>query len=216
MRYETRLCSPICRALQWVSRRAPIVRTLLPRAPIVAIRDYLAERAIGALPDRRYLEDVMLPTLASAGFRRVLFAGCKRYTLHYGRYFERGSSEFWTLDCDPTAVAWGARDRQLTCDIRAITAHIPAGYFDVAMLNGVFGFRVNDETAMNETLAAIHSVLIPGGRVMIGWDKDLTPDPFSLSNMQRLFRRHAIEQLPATKSFPDDRHVYDFFAALPA
>ena len=73
--------------MQWVSRRAPIVRTLLSRAPMEAIRNYVAVRAIAALPHRPYLEDVMLPTLASAGFRRVLFVGCKRYTRHYGRYF---------------------------------------------------------------------------------------------------------------------------------
>jgi hypothetical protein len=217
MQYEALFFSPIYRAARWAARRARIVRALLPERSIAAIHHYVAVRALGGLPERRYLEESILPTLARAGFRRILFVGCRRYTRHYGRYFDGGSTEYWTADCDAAAAIWGAPGRHLTCDIRAIRAHVPAGFFDVVLLNGVFGFGVNDEPSMNETLAAIHDVLAPGGRLMVGWDKSLVPDPAGLSSMGQLFRQKPIEPLPAHTSFPENlEHVYDFFAALPA
>jgi SAM-dependent methyltransferase len=217
MRLEALLFSPVYSAMRWAGRRARIVRALFPEALTAAIHHYLAVRALGALPERRYLEDQILPALARAGFRRVLFVGCRRYTRHYGRYFDAKSTEYWTADYDPAAAAWGAAGRHLICDIRAIRSHVAAGFFDMVVLNGVFGFGVNDEPSMNETLAAIHDVLIPGGRLLVGWDQRLIPDPSGLANMRRLFHVQAIGPLPAHQAFSEyQEHVYDFFVALPA
>jgi SAM-dependent methyltransferase len=217
MKYETLLFSPIYSAVRWIARHARIVRALLPAGFTAALHHYLAVRALGALPERRYLEESILPTLAQAGFHRLLFVGCRRYTRHYGRYFNGESIEYWTADYDAAAAAWGAPGRHIICDIRAIGDHVPAGFFDVVMLNGVFGFGVDDDAAMNETLAAIHNVLVPGGRLMVGWDRRLIPDPSGLTKMGQLFRPQAIEPLPAHQSFSESlEHVYDFFAALPA
>ena len=81
----------------------------------------------------------------------------------------------------------------------------------------LFGFGVNDEPSMNETLAAIHDVLAPGWRLMVGWDKSLVPDPSGLSYMRQLLRPKRIDPLPAHKSFPENlEHVHDCLAALPA
>src|SRR4051794_11559091 len=101
MKYEARVWQPIYSAAQWAFRRVPVIRALVPSAPRAAIRTYLAVRAIGALPDRRYLEDQILPTLAGGAFRRLLFVGCRRYTRHYEKLFDRASTDYWTADLDP-------------------------------------------------------------------------------------------------------------------
>jgi hypothetical protein len=208
---------PIYRAMRWAANRGRVVRALLPERSVTAIHHYLAVRALGGLPERRYLEESILPALAQGGFQRVLFVGCRRYTRHYGRYFAGQPTEYWTADYDAAAATWGAPGRHLVCDIREIREHVPAAFFDVVLLNGVFGFGVNDDPAMNETLAAIHEVLVPGGRLMIGWDKRLVSDPTGLAYMRQLFQRQPLDPLPARMSFSESlEHVYDFFAALPA
>jgi len=215
MKIETRLYHPLYSAMRWIARRAPFVRRLVPVGPFIALRDYLSVRAIGSLPDRRYLENTILPAIATVGCRRVLFVGCKRYTRHYARYFTSDATEYWTADWEPGAAIWGAGDRHFTCDVRTIDTHVSAGFFDVVIMNGVFGFGVNDEPSMNQTVGALHRVLVPEGRLLIGWDKGLTPDPAVLPDMPRLFRAASIASLPVHKSFAENGHIYDCFVARP-
>jgi hypothetical protein len=191
-----------------------MLRDLIPDELVRGVRDFLAGRSLTAQPDRRYLEERILPTLAAAGFGRILFVGCRRYTRHYGRWFDGGSTEYWTADYDPRVSRFGEPGRHLVCDIRAIASRVPGRIFGLVILNGVFGFGVDDEAGMEDTLAAIHAILIPGGRLLVGWNEGLTPDPAELAGMRRLFRRQAIGDLPTHTSFSDPyHHVYDFFAA---
>jgi SAM-dependent methyltransferase len=214
VRSEARLWRPVYTAVRRAAGCAPAARRWLPDAPVRAVRDFLAERALRAWPDRRYLEDQILPRVAASRFSRVLFVGCRRYTRSYGRCFDGTPTEYWTADYDPRASRFGEPGRHLICDIRAIASRVPCGSFDAVILNGVFGFGVDDAAAMEETVAAIHAILTPGGRLLVGWNQGLTPDPAELPAMRRLFRRQAMEPLPAHESFPEPyRHVYDFFAA---
>jgi hypothetical protein len=214
VRLEERIWHPIYTAARRTYREMPMLRGLVPEGLARSVRNYLAERSLAAWPDRRYLEEQILPHVVASGFSRVLFVGCRRYTRRYGRWFDGSSTDFWTVDCDPRAARFGEPERHLVCDIRAIGSRVRRESFDLVILNGIFGFGVDDEASMEETLTAIHSILIPAGKLIVGWNEGLTPDPWELDAMRRLFRRQAIAPLPERKAFPDQYgHVYDFFAA---
>ncbi len=134
-------------------------------------------------PDRKYMVEEILPCLASANFSKVLFVGCEFYTSHYRKWFASTQTEYWTTDNNPEAAVWGETGRHIVCDVQELNLHFPVQSFDVVLLNGVFGFGVNDQPAMNRTIAAIHRVLKPKGILMIGWNEVLVSDPCDLENI---------------------------------
>ena len=164
-------------------------------------------------PARRYMESCILPIVAASAGTRVLFVGCRSYTFHYRHYFLRNNVDYWTSDLDPAARLWGERRKHLICDVRVLDRHAPARSFDVIMLNGVFGYGVDDRQSMNESIGSIHRVLRPNGHLLIGWNQDRITDPEGLPAIDDHFDRRISLALPTRKTFEDHSHVYDLFRA---
>ncbi|MEP9411394.1 MAG: class I SAM-dependent methyltransferase [Candidatus Brocadia sp.] len=171
----------------------------------------LARMIMRMKPDRKYLEENILPCLSSANFSRILFVGCKPYTCHYGEWFLDTDIDYWTTDIDPDAEVWGGTDGHITCCVQEIDFHVPLHSFDAVLLNGIFGYGINSEKEMDRTIAAIHRILKPGGTLMIGWNNSLVPDPLYLENIRALFEHGTKLPLPKRKKFPGSTHCYDFF-----
>src|SRR5687768_11038380 len=119
--------------------RAVLSRIRLVEQAWIAVLDYLVARQ----SDRRYLREVIFPSVASAGRSRVLFVGVRGYTKSYGSIFERVGVEFWTCDIDPAASPYGAPNRHATADARRLDSAFSLQFFDVVMLNGLFGWGVD-------------------------------------------------------------------------
>jgi SAM-dependent methyltransferase len=161
--------------------------------------------------DRPYLTRIILPTLASAKLRRVLFVGCKSYTAQYGKQLTRAGIEYWTTDIDPEAAIWGEKDRHIICSIVNIDDFCVGESFDAVLLNGVFGHGVDEKSAMNRAVKAIASILRPNGILLIGWNSQKHhPDPVKLEAATMYFRHECVLSLPSRKTFPDIDHVYDW------
>jgi SAM-dependent methyltransferase len=160
---------------------------------------------------RRYMETHILPAVASHTSSRVLFVGCRSYTFHYREIFQRNGIDYWTCDIDPAARVWGERGKHVTCDVKVLDRHIPPGSFDFILLNGVFGYGVDDASAMDQTIRSIWRVLRPAGHLLIGWNNNRVPDPQVLPAIAANFERPTALGLPARKTFTDHSHVYDLF-----
>lgn len=206
------------KAIHDVSRhlgRLPLARRAVSIPWIGALRMNLVERAVPGRPERIFLEQEILPALASMEPRRTLFVGCRRYTAHYGRHFAGKRSEYWTMDIDPEAAIWGAPQRHVVDDVRFADRRFPAACFDLVLLNGVFGFGVDDEESMNLVLEAVHGIMRRNGILMVGWNRDLIGDPAGLGGMAARFAPAARGPLPHRRSFADEvGHVYDFYRSL--
>ena len=79
------------------------------------------------------------------------------------------------------------------------------------ILNGVFGWGVNDPESMEQTLRGIARVLRPEGALLVGWNDDRSPDPSSLAVTEELFASRAPAGLPARQGFSDVTHVYSWY-----
>ncbi|MCC8243022.1 class I SAM-dependent methyltransferase [Saccharothrix luteola] len=180
-------------------------------APVVPA---VAGWAMRRVPDRRLLERRILPGIAAARHRRVLFVGTSRVpdTRTYHLDYPWGDTEFWTMDKDPEAAAWGG-DRHWSGDICAVSERFPAGWFDCVLLNGVLGWGVDTGPAQELALEQCREVLSPGGLLVVGWNTSKCADPLRLSAVARHFERTTFAGLPARCEFAETDHVLDFLSA---
>ena len=193
-------------------RLEPALRPLILRSSLLA-RGWvkLLDAIVARQSDRRVMRKSILPALAAAGFEKVLFVGTRGYTQAYGRAFRNSRTEYWTSDVDPEAARYGADGRHITCDVREIDTVVSPASFDLVVLNGIFGWGVDDTADMDRAVRAICTVLADGGFLLIGWNHDRSPDPESLPAMAECFAAAALDGLPARQGFADVTHVYCWY-----
>jgi len=164
-------------------------------------------------PDRRVLEDVILPAFAArADLRRVLWVGCEPYTAHYRRFF-RGH-EYWTIEPAWKNRLYGAR-RHVTDTLENLQCHFGTDSLDLILCNGVCGWGLDRREDAEVAFARCFDALRPGGELLLGWN-DLDPwrpyRPEDIASLQR-FRPRNFEPL-GTWHYPVEgeyRHVFNFY-----
>jgi hypothetical protein len=197
-----------------------ITKKLLPRAvKRLIVLDLMGGRrqcdALRSRPSRRFLEREILPWLAGK-FDRVLFVGTAPYTYQFERLFRRVRGQYTTIDPVGGTAVWGAR-QHIIAPIQEIGRHRPAGHFDCIVLNGIFGFGIDDRDEQRATLKILHDALSPGGLLLVGWNTNLMPDLEKLGLFEPFFV--AAEGLPwshRTRFDLPETHVYDFYRRRPA
>jgi SAM-dependent methyltransferase len=190
------------------------LKRLIPARLWNRVRDIVVNSSVRQASDRRYLEETLLPALGRRRWPLVLFVGCEPYTRSYASHFNQLGTEYWTTDIRPEAAAHGQPGRHIVCDVKEIDCHFPDGLTaDLVVLNGVFGFGVNDKQGMNQALRAIHRVMKPGGVLLLGWNTDRVIDPGGLVELQKLYLPGADLPLPSRKEFADCTHVFQFYTA---
>jgi SAM-dependent methyltransferase len=202
-----RLGRAVSSALPGIKGRLPkpIKRWLLLHV-LGVNRDY---ESFSQLASRRFLEHEVLPWLRDT-CPRILFVGTAPYTFHYEKLFARDVDQYTTIDSDPAVAVWGAR-HHIVAPLQEIGRHRPAASFDAAVLNGVFGFGVDGQPAMREAAQALHGVLRPGGRLILGWNSDLHADPAMLGVLDELFAPDPGSPWGFRRTFPGEFHVNDFY-----
>lgn len=155
-----------------------LARTCLPDAVTTVLRDVryqLQTVRVGRgglrleTPNRRILEDVVLPAIAAeTGVERVLFVGCRWYTKIYAAIFPR--HQYWTIEIDAEQAKFGSPGRHIVASYLDLSQHTAPASFDAIVLNGVLGWGIDSpadtERALDESLRA----LAPGGVLVIGYN----------------------------------------------
>jgi SAM-dependent methyltransferase len=119
--------------------------------------------------DRRWLEQRWLPhNAARADVRSMLFVGVRWYTRHYPTLLP--GRRFVTLDIDPRAARHGNGRDHLVGDVREVARLLPAASIDSVVLNGVFGWGLDDPAGLDRALHGLADVLRPRGELLFGWN----------------------------------------------
>ena len=209
--------------------RLPVFKVLIPgRFRSLVQRRMLSPAVLDRLPDRRYMEEIILPALAAMKPRRLLDVGVEAYTQHYGQWFAH-DCEYWTLDFNPAVARFGSPGRHIVGDALELTSYFEPGSLDVVVMNGPFGFGIDRLDQQERSFEAVRTVLRPGGRLLVGWDRaaDGTPfvgrepetgvlpikDPLELEGIRAHFAHEPPDGLPARIEFADCSHIYDWFQA---
>lgn len=193
---------PALRALREPAYRTRIIRYLL-RLP-----DPLHTT------DRHLLEGVVFKHyIQRPDVRSILFVGCDWYTRHYERAYFR-SKNYWTIDPAPAARKFGAQ-QHLTAALQDLGIHLPSGYFELIICNGVFGYGLNSREQCERAFEACYRALRAGGHLVVGWDDIPERTPISLDEIKSLshFARVAPSPLGTWRHTTDTpyRHTYDFY-----
>jgi SAM-dependent methyltransferase len=165
--------------------------------------------------DRRVLEQIILPGyLADPRIRRVLFVGCDNYTAQYERRFF-ASHDYWTIEPNPKMRRYGSK-QHVIAPLEQLSDHFSAGFFDLIICNGVYGWGLDSAEQCEIAFANCHTCLAPGGHLLIGWN-DIPPHRATvlLSEVASLARFDKF-QFPAlgTWRYLTDtpyRHIYEFY-----
>ena len=189
---------PLARRLHWV----------LPLSTLRRLYWHLQTCRIRALEDRVFMEQVLIEHLRARGVRQALFIGCRPYTSHYPRLFSAAGITLWTVDIDAQAAAFGHAGHHLTASLLALR---PADFpvrLDAAVVNGVFGYGVNQAADIDRALRVLAQLLPTGASLLLGWNRDRSVDPLTLPSAA------AFAPLPLADGrtrvdFTQVTHVYD-------
>jgi SAM-dependent methyltransferase len=163
--------------------------------------------------DRNVLEEIIFPyILAVYEPKTILDIGREDYQTFYNKFFSR--RELWSLDFDPKRKKYGAK-RHITDDASNVGSHFEKDYFDFILMNGVFGWGLNDADKIEKTFASIYDILKPGGVFILGWNdtKDLTPVPLTEIEALNKFAPLQFPELENSVQFKciNGDHTYNFF-----
>jgi len=124
-------------------------------------------------PDRRALDDVILPYYARApGLERVLFVGVQAYNAKNRMLFAGRS--YATLDPQSAAAAFGG-DTHFVAPLQELSRHVAPGSFDAVVINGVIGYGLDTVHELDRALAAVHRALREDGELVIGMNEQREP-----------------------------------------
>ncbi len=157
------------------------------------------------------MEQIIIPfVLSRFEPRTVLEVGREAYEAFYDEFF--AGRELWTIDWDAARAPFGA-PKHIVDDAVNLRNHFPECYFDLVLMNGVFGWGLNQREAIEKTFAAVHALLAPGGLFVLGWNDtpDLVPVPLDQVQALRQFTPYFFTPLNGT-SFKCStcEHVYSF------
>jgi hypothetical protein len=163
------------------------------------------------VPDRRVLEDVILPALLErADVQRVLFVGCAWYTRRYVPAF--AGRELWTLDVDPEQARYGA-PRHVVDSLANLGTHVAPGRLDAIVCNGVIGYGLDDPADIETAVAACFDALRGGGLLVLGVDDSAPVAVADIAALAR-FAPVAPPPFPASRypTFSATGHTFHFHA----
>jgi SAM-dependent methyltransferase len=166
------------------------------------------------LPDRRLMEEVILPYFASKKeFNRILFVGCDWYTKTYNKIFN--NKEYWTIDIDRNKSKFGSSNH-LVDSLTNLDNYFNTNYFDVIFCNGVFLVGAMDERKIIEkAFEKCFSCLRHDGILVVGWNNTPELRPFPLNECQslNLLQPYIFPPL-STFQYPTNthyKHTYNFY-----
>lgn len=165
--------------------------------------------------DRNVLEEIIFPYILAAYEPQKIFdIGREDYQSFYNEFF--AGRELWSLDFDPKRKKYGAKGKKhITDDAANVKAHFENGYFDFILMNGVFGWGLNDPKKIEQAISGIHDILKPGGVFIMGWNdtKDLTPVPLNEIKALKKFIPLPFPELDNSVQFKciNGEHTYNFF-----
>ena len=163
---------------------------------------------IRTLPDRKVMADSYIPALAADG-GRILWVGCREYTLDDYAALEARGGEVWTTDIDPAAARWGREGRHRTGDVCEADRLFSDQTFDAVVCNGVLGYGVDSPEQQQHALGALAAIVRPGGRLLLGWNTDKIADPVAAGLTEADFQAAPLGDQPSRVRFDAVTHVYD-------
>lgn len=133
--------------------------------------------------DRNVLERKIFPwVLANLEPHKILDIGREEYQKFYNKFFAK--RELWTMDFDPERHEWGSKDH-IIGDAAEVGEHFRENYFDFILMNGVYGWGLNEKEKIEKCFEGIYRILKPGGLFILGYN-DWDAIPMKVEDVENL------------------------------
>ena len=154
----------------------------------------------------------------------MLFVGCADYTTSYQQLFE--AKEFYTVDVDPACSRYGSTQpgRHFVASLTDVAAFFEPDSLDVVLVNGVFGYGLDEREQAERAVASCLAIMKAGGMLMIGWNDLPQCKPFEILDLEALRPFRPVPFPPLERNDDvvrvgegsyrvrsDYRHVFSFF-----
>lgn len=185
----------------------------LIRYGIILLRNQLGLSNRLATPDRKFLEETLIPYYAGrSDIEKILFVGTDWFTRHYESLFLE--KEYWTIEPSSWKRQFAGK-RHIVDVLQNLGAHFAPGYFDLIICNGVYGWGLDRLEDCEQAFAKCFACLAEGGQFILGWNDLPEFRPVPLEQIQSL-RQFAPLRVPFvdTATFlanPDNRHTFNFY-----
>lgn len=201
-----------------------LVKGILPNTIVRKIQSLLFILSISRLrgldlylnfPDRRILEDVIIPYFVTHNeFYKILFVGSEWYTKPYNKYFK--NKEYWTIEIEPFKRKYGSK-KHITDSLLNLRNHFESGYFDLIFYTGVFGHGINSREDTEESFDQCFQCLRSEGILLFGWNDLPQTKPFPVleecQNLQK-FKPYFFTPLSTSQYLVANdslRYVFNFY-----
>jgi SAM-dependent methyltransferase len=163
--------------------------------------------------DRDILENIIIPYFISINVcQKILFVGVDWYTFQYESFFI--NKEFWTIDKDKAKKRYGSK-RHIIDSLRNIDKYFEVNYFDLIILNGVFGWGLKEKKDVEKSFDQCYNFLRSGGYLIIGWNDIPEVKPFPMDQIYSLtkFNKYYFKPLSSNSYYTDSKlkHVFNFY-----
>ena len=172
-----------------------------------------ARYKLSAAADRKYMECRIFPHFfADDELQNILFVGVAPYTRHYNEYFKR-KKNLSSLDIDPNQADFGVPEHHIIDSVENVDKYFKEGSIDCVMINGVYGWGLNDEGAVRKSIEGMRKVLKKGGILLFGWDKVPKFDPVYLDGQPYFDSLERFKINGASRIELDGKwhHVFDIY-----
>lgn len=175
-------------------------------------KKYRGEEVRDKFDDRRVLEEIIFPNiLAIRNPEKILDIGREEDQYFYNKFFI--NKEFWTLDINPDHKDFGAKNH-IVDNATNLKKHFKDNYFDLIIINGVFGWGLNKKHDIEKTFSSIYDILKTSGILIFGWNdiEDLIPVPLNKIEALKKLNPYYFKPLK-TDSFKckTGEHTYNFY-----
>ena len=162
--------------------------------------------------DRDVLERIIIPSILSdKNPQKILDVGREEYEQFYNLFFK--GRELWTIDIDPERKVFGSKNH-IVDNVKNVTDHFNESHFDLIIMNGVFGWGLNDKADIEMTISGFHKILGDGGIFVFGFNDipDLKPVEIEEIESLKMFDSLYFKPLDGTKfKSKNGEHTYMFF-----
>lgn len=167
--------------------------------------DYKREK----LNDRNVLEEIIFPyVLAKYDPQTILDIGREDYQAFYNDFFE--GRDLYTIDMNPKHAEFGMKGKHEIDNVTNLKNHYQDSQFDFILMNGVYGWGLNEEKDIQVTFNAVYDILKPGGVFILGFNEEV----FSFDKIEGLNKLKKLKFPPLkTDAFTciNGNHTYKFF-----
>lgn len=189
------------------------VKRVVPARVYGLLRNRLNVTAPLPTEDRRVLEQIIFGHYRNDPcIRTVLFVGCDSYTAHYERrYF--AAHDYWTIDPDTTRRRFAAK-HHVIARLQELGKYFPAGFFNLIVCNGVFGWGLNTIEECDAAMLQCHACLAADGYMLLGWNDvpGRDPAPGEVRSLSH-FSEYPFPAFGTSRFLTDTtyRHTYYFY-----